>query len=119
MLSIDIEMKPTIVTKFAAAFTVAVTCVTLHAAEPRTDLLGDPATLSVAARTIPINAGTRYINVVGGETIQFVVGDKAFAWYFSGPLSVWQFDLRRVAPAGLLDHEVIAYVSPNPRLWGW
>src|SRR4051812_35170540 len=84
------------------------------AAEPRIDLLGDPAPLVAAKRAITIDANTRYVNVVGGEIIQFVVGDKTFAWNFDGPLLVTSFELNRVAPAGLLDHQVIAYVAPNP-----
>jgi streptogramin lyase len=109
-------MKPCLV---AVALAVSIAGAATHAAEPRTDLLGDPAPLSMASRSIPIHADTRYVNVKGGDTVQFVVGDKAFAWYFSGPLNVWRFDLRRVAPAGMLDREVLVYVSPNPWLWGW
>jgi hypothetical protein len=53
------------------------------------------------------------VNVDGGEIVKFVVGDKAFAWHFNGPLGVASFDLRRVAPPGVLDHQVMVYISPN------
>src|ERR1700712_4756381 len=76
------------------------------AAESRIDLLGDPAQPSTATRTIVINPDNRYVNVEGGQIVKFVVGDRAFAWNFSGSLNVWSFDLTRVAPAGMLDHEV-------------
>lgn len=79
---------------------------------PRLDLLGNPAPVSAATRTIVIAPDTRYVNVIGGETIKFVVGDKSFAWTFDGAYSA--FDLNQTAPAGMLDHKVTAYVAPNP-----
>ena len=88
------------------------------AAENRIDLLGDPAPPSAATRTIVINPDNRYVNVEGGQIVKFVVGDRAFAWNFSGSLNVWSFDLTRVAPAGMLDHEVMAYIAPDPRYRG-
>jgi hypothetical protein len=75
-------------------------------------LMGDPATPESAERTITINSETKYINVVGGETVKFVVGDKTFAWHFDGPFS--SFKLNQVAPEGMLDHVVTVYASPNP-----
>ena len=77
------------------------------------DLLGGPTSLAEATRTIAIGPGTKYVNVTGGEIIRFTVGDKAFAWNFNGRYS--SFDLARVAPPGMLDHKVTAYVAPNPR----
>ncbi|GGC57378.1 CzcE family metal-binding protein [Undibacterium terreum] len=76
------------------------------------DLLGEPAPADKATRTISIDANTRYVNVEGGETIRFEINGKAIAWVFDG--SVSSFDLERVMPNGLLDHKVMAYVSPNP-----
>ena len=75
-------------------------------------LLGDPAPLDTATRTIAIHPTTRYINVTGGEIVRFTVGDKSFAWNFSGRPS--SFDLSVVAPPGILDRKVTAYVAPNP-----
>ncbi len=75
------------------------------------DLMGAPASAAMATRSIVIRPDTKYVNVTGGEIIQFTVGDKSFAWHFSGPLS--SFDLARVAPS-VLDHKVTAYVAPNP-----
>jgi len=81
----------------------------------RLDLWGDPAPLAAAERTIVITSSTQYINVVGGETIKFVVGDKAFAWNFDGITEGYRFKLNLAAPPQLLDHTVIAYVDPNPQ----
>jgi hypothetical protein len=78
----------------------------------RLDLLGDPAPVSAATRTIVIAPDTRYVNVIGGETVKFVVGDKSFAWTFDGAYP--SFDLNQTVAAGTLDHKVTAYVAPNP-----
>lgn len=86
----------------------------LAAKPPPIKLLGDAAPDSAAARTVMIAPNTKSVKVVGGETIKFVVGDKSFAWSFTGPASITSFDLNRVAPAGVLDHRVRAYVAPNP-----
>ncbi len=89
-------------------------CTTPENSIARLDLWGDPATPAAAERTIVITDDTRYVNVIGGETIKFVVGDRAFAWNFDGITEGYRFKLNLVAPKGLLDHSVIAYVDPNP-----
>ena len=75
-------------------------------------LLGDPVADSAATRTIVIKPDTKYVNVTGGETVKFVVGDKSFAWNFDGSSSVSSFDLNRTT--AMLDHKVVAYVALNP-----
>ena len=75
-------------------------------------LLGDPASPASATRTIAIYPDTRYVNVTGGEVVKFTVGDKSFAWNFSGRPG--SFDLNAVAPPGVMDHRVKAYVAQNP-----
>lgn len=84
------------------------------AAGNRVDLLGDPASPSAATRTIVIKPDTRYVNVTGGETVKFIAGDKSFAWNFNVAETIFSFDLNQVAPPGVLDHEVKAYIAPNP-----
>lgn len=81
----------------------------------RVDLLGNPAPLSAATRTIVITPATTYVNVTGGEIVKFVVGDKSFAWNFDSDAYAPAFELNVTAPSGVLDHDVIAYVAPNPR----
>jgi len=78
-------------------------------------LYGDPAPASAANYTIVIQPDTRYVNVQGGDTINFIVGDRQFAWTFNVARTVWAFDLNDVAPPGLLDHTVRAYISPDPK----
>jgi hypothetical protein len=78
-------------------------------------LYGDAAPPSAANYTIVIQPDMRYVNVQGGDTVNFVVGDRQFAWTFNVARTVWAFDLNDVAPPGLLDHTVRAYISPDPK----
>jgi hypothetical protein len=82
------------------------------------DLYGMPAPASAAVRTIVISPNTRYVNVEGGEVVNFIVGDKAFAWDFFVAPTVSAFDLNEAAPSGMLDHVVRAYISPDPKYIG-
>jgi hypothetical protein len=86
--------------------------------ELRLDLLGGPANVSAAERTIVIQPGTRYVNVEGGQIVRFDVGSKSFAWHFMVGAGLSTVPLDKVAPAGILDHPVMAYVSPDPRYIG-
>ena len=81
-------------------------------------LYGQPAPVSAAERTIVITPDTKYVNVTGGETVRFVVGDKSFAWNFFVARTVSNFLLNDVAPPGVLDHPVRVYVAPDPRYLG-
>lgn len=82
------------------------------------DLYGMPGEAWAAQRTIIIRPDTRYVNVEGGEIIRFLVGDKEFVWNFYVAQTVHNFDLQEVAPPGVLDHQVQAYISPDPRYIG-
>src|SRR5437867_675193 len=104
-------MKSTFVFRGLAALLLSGATLSALAAPPALKLLGDPAPESTAWRTVTITPNTKFVNVVGGETIKFVAGDKSFAWSFSGPASVSSFELNRVAPEGMLDHKVRAYVA--------
>ncbi len=100
---------------FLAAIVAAMlstACVSPTGSSSRLDMLGAAAPVLAAERTIVIAPDTRYVNVIGGETVKFVAGDKSFAWTFDGAYS--SFDLNQTAPAGMLDHKVTAYVAPNP-----
>jgi hypothetical protein len=78
---------------------------------------GDPAPTAAAGQTIVIKPDTQYVNVTGGNIVKFVDGDKSFAWNFDGPYG-YTFELNRVAPPGVLDHRVMAYVDPDPYMNG-
>lgn len=87
-------------------------------APPDARLLGSPAAPAAAARSIVVTPDTRWVNVTGGEIIRFVVGENTFTWNFNNSPTVSNFDLRQVAPAGLFDHQVQAYIAPNPLYFG-
>lgn len=80
--------------------------------------LGSPIEAAAAEKTIEIHPDTKWVNVDGGETYRFVVGDKAFGWAFDAPNSPDSFDLQRVAPPGVLNRPVTAYVKPDPKYTG-
>ena len=73
-------------------------------------MLGSPAETGHAERAIALTGETRWVNVKSGETVRFTVGNQAFAWKFDGP-ATWPFDLREVAPAGLLTQPIKVYVE--------
>ncbi|HTN65667.1 MAG TPA: CzcE family metal-binding protein [Burkholderiaceae bacterium] len=84
-----------------------------------TDLYGIPVPANgFADYSLTIGPNTKYVNVVGGEIVRFVVNDKSFIWHFMVARTIGRFDLKEVAPAGILDHSVIAYVKPDPRYMG-
>lgn len=84
----------------------------------RVDLLGDPAPMAAASRTIVITPTTHAVNVTGGEVVRLVAGDKVFAWNFDGAIVINAFERNLAAPPGMLDHKVMAYVAPDPRYSG-
>jgi hypothetical protein len=82
------------------------------------DFYGAPANASTAERTILIGPNTRYVNVQDGQIVAFNTGGKTFAWHFMAASGVRSMRLNDIAPPGLLDHEVTAYLSPDPRYIG-
>jgi len=81
---------------------------------PRQDLLGTALPADTAARTVNITPATGYVNVIGGEVVRFESGGQTFAWDFNASPIVSVFALNQVAPSGMLDHEVLVYLMPNP-----
>jgi len=101
----------------AATVLICSACLAPMDQAKRISFLGDPASVLSATRTVNIDQNTRYVVITGGEIIQFNVGDKSFAWRFDGA-GQYNFDLMLVAPQGMLDHRVMAYVKPDPNLNG-
>ncbi len=75
------------------------------------DLVGRPAPLTAAQRTIPINPGTKWVTVERGEVVKFVAKGQEFAWAFDAMAS--SFDLEEIAPAGTVDRKLMVYIWPN------
>ena len=66
-------------------------------------------------RVIVIDDGDKYVNVEGGESIKFVIGEDSFEWLFDTYDTSPVFNLKEIAPAGLLgDQQIKVYVSPDP-----
>lgn len=103
-------------TFFAGALMLMFAGATLpsHAADNYAGLLGDPAALAAASRTVIIGLDTEYVNMTHGDVVKFVVGDKTFAWNFNGPARVSVIDLDKIAPPGTLDHPVKVYIRRDP-----
>jgi hypothetical protein len=97
----------------AAADQVIVTAGTTP--QPRA-FLGNAAPAQAAAdQVIVITDATRHVNVTGGQTVRFVVGERTFTWCFqNGSAHVIPFDLQAIAPQGLLNHRITTYVADNP-----
>jgi hypothetical protein len=93
-------------------------CVSSMNSPTRLDLWGDLVPVTSAARTIVISPDTKYVNVAGGEIVNFIAGSKSFGWSFDGPSEGYKFDLQKTAPQGALDHSVIAYVEADPKYMG-
>lgn len=85
---------------------------------PLIDLYGQPAPIPAAERTIVITPNTKHVNVEGGQIVRFVVSDKEFAWNFNTARGISSFSLNEIAPPGVLNHPVHAYISPDPRYRG-
>lgn len=73
-------------------------------------LLPESTAPSAATRTVTITPDTTSVRVNEFETVAFRVNGQVFAVYFDSPNSVNNVDLRRVAPAGVLDHPVTVYI---------
>ncbi|MFD2274401.1 CzcE family metal-binding protein [Undibacterium arcticum] len=63
------------------SLTLSLSALSSMAATP-VKLLGDPASATAGERTITITPDTRYVNVEGGQTVNFDVGGKTFTWTF-------------------------------------
>ena len=100
----------------AAALLLSTSVLPSMAYNYRPDLLGTPASVNAAERTVAIEPNTKYVNVKSGEVVRFAVGNQAFAWHFDigGSVNAVSSDLNAVAPPGMLDHVVHVYISPNP-----
>lgn len=65
-------------------------------------------------RVIDLDAGTKYVNVTNGETVQFVQQGKSFTFHFETYPNVTEVDLKKIAPAGFDAGAVEVYVATNP-----
>jgi len=115
---IDMEniMKNKLLLPLITAMTLAAASTAAMAGAGQSDFRGNAAPAQAAVdQVVVITDATRHVNVTGGSTVRFVVGDRSFNWSFqNGSAHVLPFDLQQIAPQGLLTHGVTAYVSDNP-----
>lgn len=67
-------------------------------------------------KVIHIAAGTQWVNVTQDDVVKFVVdeangSERTFTYSFD--TNRFALNLARVAPAGVLDHRVEAYIAPG------
>lgn len=75
---------------------------------------GSPVAGAAAERTITIAPSTRWVNVVNGETVTFVVDGKSFSWHVYTYNNVNEFKLDSIAPPHVAVAGVRVLVAPNP-----
>lgn len=80
---------------------------------------GQPAAPAAAARTITITPTTKSVTVENGETVQFVVNGKTFAWHFDTYNRDTNFDLARIAPRDVNVPKVHVYLTPDATYRGF
>lgn len=104
----------------AASIGAASIVVPAAAADQTLSFLGTAAPGgSPVDQVIVIKDGDRFVNVTSGSTVKFVIGQQSFIWTFdNGAQRIFAFDLNRIAPAGLLSHQVTTYVADNPLYHG-
>jgi Heavy-metal resistance protein CzcE len=88
-------------------------CASADTSNAQAGFYGSAAQPASASRTIVVGPQTDHVNVVQGDVVKFVVGDKAFAWNFDVSDKMWEMDLNRLAPPGTLDHTVKVYIEQN------
>lgn len=71
------------------------------------------AASGAADRAIPLDSGSRYVNVTRLETIEFNIGGQRFTWKFD-TLGTPNFPLATIAPRGLKVDGIQVYVAENP-----
>lgn len=64
-------------------------------------------------RVIEIRAGTHYVNVTGGETILFKVGNNSFARKFYPMVSHGDFPLSDIAPSDVSVQGIRVFCAPD------
>jgi hypothetical protein len=108
------NMKTRLLLPVLTAITLAAAS-TAFAGVTQADVRGSaaPAQSSVD-QVVVVTDATRHVNVSGGSTVRFVVGERSFTWTFqNGTANVVPFDLQLIAPQGVLTHPVTTYVSDS------
>lgn len=97
------------------AFSLLAGCASTGPSNPD---LGTPAEGRSYDRKVVIGLNRKWVNVIGGEVVKFVVQepdgtDKFFTWRFDTSLETVG-DLSKLAPSGVLGRPVKVFVGRNP-----
>jgi Heavy-metal resistance protein CzcE len=88
-------------------------CANIQSSATDTRLWGSPAPAAAATKTIVVTPETKFVNLIGGDIVRFVVGDQSFTWSFDGIYFPASIDMSKVSN-GLLQRPLTAYVESNP-----
>jgi len=73
----------------------------------------DSQSMPPADKIVVITSKTKSVNVFEDSAVLFKVGDKAFVVKFDG--NNVMYNLRTLAPNGVVTHNVKIFVAPNPK----
>ena len=98
--------------KISVLLTIAglATAISAQAAIP-SSLYGSTVPDSSASRIIQVTPRTSALNVLWGQSVEFIDHGKSFAYDFDGPRADARVNLENVAPTGVIHHPVYAYVG--------
>jgi hypothetical protein len=99
--------------KLALIFAVALASAATAHAEGKADY-GSATASANATKRIAITPSTKSVNVTDGETVEFTVDGKSFAWSFQTYPNENQFPLSKIAPEDAKVDGVRVYVARNP-----
>lgn len=71
-----------------------------------------------ASRSITIDANTRAIHVVNGETVNFTIDGQQFTYAFNAWNTINTIDLATIAPKNVKVPQTRIYIAPNPSYLG-
>lgn len=74
---------------------------------------GSVASDQAADKQITLTAATKWVNVTDGETVRFVMDDKAFTWHFETFPGDTNFDFAVIAPPGFASQKIRVYVAAS------
>ena len=78
------------------------------------DRYGETAKPNGNSRRVTVNPNTTFVDVKAEETVTFNINGKSFTWKFDGVTTKSNFELGKISPAGILDHQVTVYVDRIP-----
>jgi len=79
-------------------------------------ILGSPAPVSTASRTITLAPGMKCVNVNSGETLAFKAGSRTVAWTFLQSSHGTSSQMRTIFPDVPEASGIKVYVSVHPSL---